>query len=152
MITHLQSSIELTQRNLACPGEAVTLSCTSNGAVINWESDPSLRTDNRRILCMCTECGFVDNDTVGMSYSCLQNYTNETAFFVSAVLTNRPGMTGDNWNSSITFVPIPNNKGLFPTSFINNSLTIICTTGADRGRQWEYRIAGKLCIIIMHRQ
>jgi hypothetical protein len=97
---------------------------------------------------------FVDSDEVGSDYCDLRNYTNGTAFFVSAVLENGPDEISDEWNSSITLVPIPNNEGLFPTSF-TNLFTIICATGstdpeADRGKQWEYRVAGMLYSKMMH--
>lgn len=86
---------------------------------------------------------FVHNDMAGTSFSYLRNYTSGTAFFVSGVLEDV--ILGGDCNSTITFVPIPNDEGQYPTSF--GLFNITCTTGSnesliDRTQYW--RVAGML--------
>ena len=139
-IIFLRASVELTQRSLSCPGEALTLTCTSSGSGITWTFEPSLS--------MSKEFGFEHNASPGSSHCHPLNYTGGTAFFVSAVLEDV--VPGGDCNSSITLVPIPNDEGQYPTSFAPNGLfNITCTTGStvpriDRNKFWVYRVAGML--------
>ena len=145
-ITFLRASVEFTQRTLSCPGEALTLTCTSSGSEIRWNSEPFLNSMSGDQ----TIHTFVHTDVVGASFSYLENYANGTAFFVSTVLENV--IPGGDCNSSITFVPIPNDKGQYPISFApNGRFNIACTTSnestatlIERTRYWIYRVAGML--------
>ena len=111
----------------------MTISCTSNGTGISWESSPPLGEYNQSTI-----HSFVKADGAG-NYSCYaRNYTCGTAFFVSIVLED---VGDDDCNSSITFIPIPNNDGLFPT-YYTNRFTIGCTTEDDSGKVWQFRVAG----------
>ena len=94
--------------------------------------------------------GFEHSASPGSSFSYLRNYTSGAAFFVSGVLEDV--IIGGDYNlySSITFVPIPNDEGQYPTSFTpNGPFNITCTTGStapliDRTQSWVYRVAGML--------
>ena len=138
VVTRLQSSVEFTQRTLSCPGEALTLTCITNGSGITWRSAPSLSMsrDASDVIYGFTH----DEVSPGISFSYLLNYTNGTAIYISTVVEDV--FNGD-CNSSITFVPIPNNEGLYPTSFMPNPFWIICSSGISRARR-EYKVAGML--------
>ena len=86
---------------------------------------------------------FVRSDVPGISFSYLRNYTSGTAFFVSGVLEDV--VLGGDCNSTITFVPIPNDEGQYPTSF--GLFNITCTTGLNESlsnRTQYWRVAGML--------
>ena len=140
VVTRLQSSVEFTQRTLSCPGEALTLTCITNGSGITWKSTPSLSmsresdSDMRDVIYGFTH----DEVSPGINFNYLLNYTNGTAFYISTVIED---VFNGSCNSSITFVPIPNNEGLYPTTF-TNPFRINCSGGNIA--QWEYRVAGML--------
>ena len=86
--------------------------------------------------------GFTHSEvSPGTDFSYLLNYTNGTAFYISTVIED---VFNGSCNSSITFVPIPNNKGLYPTSFMPNPFMITCSSGNIIAPWWEYRVAGML--------
>ena len=142
-ITFLRPSVEFTQRTLSCPGEALTLTCSSSGSGITWTSEPSLSMPGDQEI-----HGFEHNASPGSCHCYPLNYTGGTAFFVSVVLQNV--VPGGDCNSSITLVPIPNDEGQYPTSFAPNGLfNITCTAGStapriERTQSWVYRVAGML--------
>ena len=140
IVTRLQSSVEFTQRTLSCSGEALTLTCITNGSGINWTSVPSLDIPGNTMMDGLIY-GFTHHDILspGRNFSYLLNYTNGTAIYTSTVVED--AFNGD-CNSFITFVPIPNNEDLYPTSF-TNPFMITCSSGTSRA-QWEYRVAGML--------
>ena len=139
-ITSLKSSVENTNRKLACRGESITFLCTSNGTGLIWDSHPSIG-QNENSNNMFT---FVENDPVGMHYCYFRNYTNGTAFFASAVLETNCQRTSE-CKSSMTITPLANSEGDFPQFDGTGGLNITCNVSSgteNDGRTWYYRVAG----------
>lgn len=148
-IIKLQTSLDLTGRGLACPGETIAFSCVSNGSGLNWDSDPPLGSNGEKNIHTFTQA-----DTEGNSSCYLVDYTNGTSFFVATVLefiNSTSGQTPNHnlCNSSLILTPVANEHGLLPTGTINVSCITQTNSGSDDVKFKLYQLAGNAMINLL---